>query len=204
MLAGISSTWYTFLEQGRSVRASVKVLGRIADVLRLTDAERRHLATLVRISVAGAPQQPLPDGVQQVLDALGPCSAYILDYMFDTVACNDVARCLWKYDVSVPGRQRNVLRRLFTDATRRSLHVDWARATRVAVPISDPSIHPAYNHCVQYELCRKVGGLTPYCTQRTGPVPKGLTLHTIRKPDPGRGEHPCTGARGWNGSALLT
>lgn len=45
-LAGISTTWYTFLEQGRDVRASRQVLTSIADALRLEAPERAHLFTI--------------------------------------------------------------------------------------------------------------------------------------------------------------
>jgi transcriptional regulator with XRE-family HTH domain len=42
VLAGVSPTWYTFLEQGRDVRASVQVLEALARTLRLDAGERTH------------------------------------------------------------------------------------------------------------------------------------------------------------------
>src|SRR3546814_6811613 len=45
-LAGISTTWYVRIEQGREVAASVAALDRIARALCLTAAERAHLFTL--------------------------------------------------------------------------------------------------------------------------------------------------------------
>src|SRR5215204_5278446 len=47
-LAGVGTTWYTWLEQGRDVRASLEVLEAIALALRLTPAERSHLILLGR------------------------------------------------------------------------------------------------------------------------------------------------------------
>ena len=47
-LAGVGATWYTWLEQGREVRASLEVLEAIARALRLTSAERTHLVLLGR------------------------------------------------------------------------------------------------------------------------------------------------------------
>jgi transcriptional regulator with XRE-family HTH domain len=47
-LAGVGTTWYTWLEQGRDVRASLEVLEAIARALRLTPAERTHLVLLGR------------------------------------------------------------------------------------------------------------------------------------------------------------
>src|SRR5262249_14413650 len=47
-LAGVGATWYTWLEQGRDVRASLDVLEALARALRLTNAERIHLVLLGR------------------------------------------------------------------------------------------------------------------------------------------------------------
>src|SRR5258708_24004105 len=47
-LAGVGTTWYTWLEQGRDVRASLDVLEALARALRLTPAERGHLVLLGR------------------------------------------------------------------------------------------------------------------------------------------------------------
>src|SRR5205823_1721622 len=48
LLAGVGTTWYTWLEQGRDVRASLEVLEAVARALRLTTAERTHLVLLGR------------------------------------------------------------------------------------------------------------------------------------------------------------
>src|ERR1700750_2756291 len=47
-LAGVGTTWYTGLQQGRDVRASMDVFEAIAKALRLTPAERTHLILLGR------------------------------------------------------------------------------------------------------------------------------------------------------------
>ncbi len=47
-LAGVGTTWYTWLEQGRDVRASLDVLESISRALKLTPAERTHLVLLGR------------------------------------------------------------------------------------------------------------------------------------------------------------
>ena len=41
----MSTTYYTFLEQGRPVRPSEQVLDALATALRMTAAERRYLLT---------------------------------------------------------------------------------------------------------------------------------------------------------------
>src|SRR6185437_6233471 len=45
-LAGVGVTWYTWLEQGRPINASVQVLDAVATTLRLDAVERAHLFRL--------------------------------------------------------------------------------------------------------------------------------------------------------------
>ena len=54
-LAGVGVTWYTWLEQGRPIKASAQVLGAVAQTLRLDQAERQHLYRLADIAEAAGP-----------------------------------------------------------------------------------------------------------------------------------------------------
>ncbi len=56
-LAGVGVTWYSWLEQGRPINASVQVLDAVARVLQLDVTEREHLYRL-----AGIPFVSEPDG----------------------------------------------------------------------------------------------------------------------------------------------
>src|ERR1700755_1055505 len=64
MLASLSTTYYTFLEQGRPVRPSAQVLDALAAALRMSAAERRYLYVLAygpgdaSGSAQGAPGAP--------------------------------------------------------------------------------------------------------------------------------------------------
>lgn len=73
--ANISSTWYTWLEQGRGSAPSADVLDRIAKGLMLTEPEREHLYMLGLGRPPEARYQPV-DGIsprlQRVLDAMPP------------------------------------------------------------------------------------------------------------------------------------
>src|ERR1700720_2298997 len=46
LLANLSTTYYTFLEQGRPGRPSAQVLDALASALRMSAAERRYLHVL--------------------------------------------------------------------------------------------------------------------------------------------------------------
>ena len=54
-LAGVGVTWYTWLEQGRKINASVQVLDAIATTLRLDATERAHLFRLADVPGASRP-----------------------------------------------------------------------------------------------------------------------------------------------------
>src|SRR6202046_1392981 len=73
-LAGVGVTWYTWLEQGRKINASVQVLDAIATTLRLDATERAHLFRLADVPGASGPADcvdcPLPPEVQQGIDAI--------------------------------------------------------------------------------------------------------------------------------------
>src|SRR4029077_14690226 len=73
-LAGVSVTYYTFLEQGRATRPSPEVLDALARALRLDTVERRHLQT-VALDVGGPPRdgpEALPAAVHALVHRLDP------------------------------------------------------------------------------------------------------------------------------------
>jgi hypothetical protein len=51
-IAGVSVTWYTWLEQGRNISASEQVIDAVARALRLGPDQRRHIRGLAGLSTA--------------------------------------------------------------------------------------------------------------------------------------------------------
>lgn len=135
MLARISPTWLTWLEQGRDIAASPSALDRLAGTLRLSTAERAHLFQL-----AGRhdPRQPDPADADTALLPLLDASiaalsvpAYAMDQHYDLLAWNLAAADLFVGWLDRPG-PHNLLRFLFLDPRARQLVVDWpARTGRV-------------------------------------------------------------------------
>ncbi len=111
-LAGVGVTWYTWLEQGRPINASVQVLNAIATTLRLDAVERAHLFRLADLPGAAAaadcPDCPLPPEVQQVLDAIS-FPACVLTERFDVIAWNEVYAGLFPAICEAPPGDRNTL-----------------------------------------------------------------------------------------------
>lgn len=125
-LAGISTTYYTFLEQGRDVRPSRQVLDALARALRMDTAERAHLHQLVHGEPAPAPAaETLDPRVTALVDRLDPDPAYVSGRTWNVLAANRAARALWTDWPSLPATDRNMLWWTFTAPAARTVLVDW-------------------------------------------------------------------------------
>src|SRR5262249_49931479 len=114
-LAGVGVTWYTWLEQGRSINASVQVLDAIARTLRLDRAEREHLYRLAAVrAVTEAKGECLEPEVQAILDGLAPLPAVVYNGRYDVLAWNATYAGLFPGLTSARGPERNVLWQMFT------------------------------------------------------------------------------------------
>jgi transcriptional regulator with XRE-family HTH domain len=111
-LAGVGVTWYTWLEQGRPINASVQVLDAIARTLRLDATERGHLFRLADVPGAAGPADcagcPLPPDLQRILDAI-PYPASVLTERFDLLAWNRCKGELSPRLTESPAGERNTL-----------------------------------------------------------------------------------------------
>jgi transcriptional regulator with XRE-family HTH domain len=135
-LAGVGTTWYTWLEQGRDVRASFEVLDAIAGALRLTPAERNHLMLLGRGESPPAhrpPPEKASPTLSRLVENLGSNPAWILGRRWDYLAWNRAAALILGDIGRLPKPERNHVWLTFTDPVRRELFADWDRAIRLIV-----------------------------------------------------------------------
>jgi len=127
-LAGVSATYYTFLEQGRDVRPSRQVVAALAGALRLSPAERAHLFQLAGIPLA-ADDQDLVETVDPVVGSLvsrlDPFPAYVKGGRWDVLAANRAARALFTDWAALAPGDRNKVWWMFTDPAARKVYVDW-------------------------------------------------------------------------------
>lgn len=145
-LCGISPTWYTWIEQGRTTAISVETLSAIAAGLRLSRAERAYLFEL---SARADPAPPRAEGsdpqrlLRLVREVRTP--AYILDRHWDAIAWNRPAAELFvdwlgsggrpagragSAGSSAPAPERNLLRYVFLDERATRFIVDWGERAR--------------------------------------------------------------------------
>jgi transcriptional regulator with XRE-family HTH domain len=127
-LAGVSITWYTWLEQGREIRVSAQVIESISRVLLLDRQERNHLFLLAnQILPVDFPeyQGTVSLTIQHVLDSLSYCPTIIVDQRFNVIAWNKAACAILGDFSKMNIRQRNVVWAMFTEERFKQLYVDW-------------------------------------------------------------------------------
>ncbi|MFJ9619785.1 helix-turn-helix transcriptional regulator [Streptomyces noursei] len=137
VLAGVSTTWYAYVEQGRDVRPSDQVLAAIADTLRLGPEERAHLRALAdgaagqRRSVSReGPRPPVVETVAPEVAAVpalvAPAPAYVTGATADVLVWNDAAAEYFPGLVRRRDADRpNLARWVFLDPEARHVLVDW-------------------------------------------------------------------------------
>lgn len=141
-LCTVSPTWLTWLEQGRPISASVKVLGKMADVMNLTPSERAYLfrladkldPTLEKEMDQGTVCQTFD--LKAIVDAI-KVPAYILNGQWDAMAWNRPAKELFigwldQPKSPDPATRPNLLKFMFLEPKAHSLITDWSeRANRL-------------------------------------------------------------------------
>ena len=134
VLAGVSTTYYTRLEQGHAENASASVVDALATALRLDLDERTHLHLLAgtRRSPTSPPQWQATASARQLLDAMPAAAAVLLGPRMEVLAWNALGHALLAGHLK-PQARPNLVRMLFLDPQVRALHRDWASETLLAV-----------------------------------------------------------------------
>lgn len=132
LLAGVSVTWYTWLEQARDIGVSRQVLEAVARALRLGQDDQDVLFTLA--GLVPPAQEPAPavvsDTVHRLLRTLDPNPAYVTNVWWDVLACNETYAEIVGHE---DGERRNVLWLTLTREQPWNLFVDWQAEARQLV-----------------------------------------------------------------------
>jgi transcriptional regulator with XRE-family HTH domain len=129
--AGISPTWYAWIEQGRDVQVSGPALARLAGALALTKAERAYLFELAgRHDPDAADPDPSADAPASLAAAVAATAhpAYGLDRHSDALCWNGAAARLFRGWLDGP--DRNLLRFVFLAPAARTLIPDLEERAR--------------------------------------------------------------------------
>ena len=206
-LAGISPTWYTWIEQGRPVNVSAEALERLAQTLRLTRSERTYVFELAgRRDPTGAPPEDSDAASALLASLVGDIGvpAYLLGRTWDMLAWNKPAAQLFTGWLDKKTREheppKNLLRFVFLEPQARQFLIDWeTRARRIAAEfradcrtrLDEPSLarlidelaqgSPAFaRYWKQHHVMERQGGRRDFNHPRRGLVAyQQLTLYPI-------------------------
>jgi transcriptional regulator with XRE-family HTH domain len=129
-LAGVSIDYYTRLERGRERRPSTAVLGALSAVLKLDEAEWRHVHALAGHAAGNGVSGPTPktcvrETARLLLESLRPSPAAVLSRVNDLLAANPAGLAIFHGLTDWPPERRNLTRFLFLHPGARSLWIDW-------------------------------------------------------------------------------
>jgi transcriptional regulator with XRE-family HTH domain len=191
--ANISTTWYTWLEQGRGGAPSADVLDRIAKGLMLTEPEREHIYMLG----LGHPPETrfqLADGIsprlQRVLDGMELSPAIIKTATWDVVGWNRAAAVLLTDYGKLPRERRNILRLMFGSDKARGRNADFDGVARFVVGAfrADVTRAGASGSAEVTNLIAELSHISPYFAalwQDNDVVAHGEGVKRIHHPDAG-------------------
>ena len=126
-LAGVSITWYTWLEQGRAVTASREVIESVGKALQLSSEEHLHL---LRLANYGGEEDSYPIAkeidpeLQNIIDQLS-YPAIIANNRTEVLAYNQMASEIITDFHAIPAENRVMTRLVFTDPNLRKQLANW-------------------------------------------------------------------------------
>jgi len=131
LLSSVSVSWYTWIEQGRKINPSPRILSRIAKTLRLSEEERVYISLLAagepgnHRSLAVSCDSLSLASMQSILDGFTRIPAVLYNSRFDVVGANLAARAIHGFNLATAGKwECNMLWRFFMDPDRRQMYPD--------------------------------------------------------------------------------
>lgn len=191
-LCDVSPTWLTWLEQGRPVSASAKVLSRLADIMHLTAAERTYLFRLAdKLDTTSEAKNDSPSANFTAIVKAIRTPAYILNRQWDAVTWNRPASDLFSgwLDQGKAAAPANLLRFMFGSSSARKLIADWPeRAQRLVAEFRAD--------CGKYADDEPYASLIAELTRDSEEFKKLWNAHHVLGRDGGsrRFQHPTQGA----------
>jgi transcriptional regulator with XRE-family HTH domain len=185
-LAGVSTTWYTWIEQGRDIHVSKQILDCIGQALRLKDEEYIHMMKLAQFPVVPLTtngSQPISLGLKKIIDDL-TYPAMVLNNRADVLEWN-IAACNFFVDFStILESERNMIWQWFTNKSLRARIANWEERSPYAVALfrgfcdrhaGDPwflqfaedlmQASPYFaEHWTRHEVRQKSGGVLEFLT----------------------------------------
>ncbi|WP_420637700.1 helix-turn-helix transcriptional regulator [Candidatus Poriferisocius sp.] len=162
VLVGVSTSWYTWLEQSRDVTPSVQVIDSLARVYALTPAERRYVLELAHPEIVSDLPAEWPEASMHRMINMLPAPAAIMDCWWFYLAWNRaVVAVLGPAYAELPPDRRNMLWLLFQTSAIHDLIPDWEHVARTAVGQFRAAYAEVADWSVANELVAELHDLSP-------------------------------------------
>jgi len=160
VLAGVSVTYYTWLEQGRDLSPSRDVIESIATALQLSPDEKSHLFRLWNPFASNTPLEApavVDPQMQKIIDQLAYPS-HITNERSEVLAWNNAAQEMFADFASIPVQERYFIRLLFEDTEMRHRIVNIEEFASYSVAVfrtyydkhrDDPWFEATVDHLIQ-------------------------------------------------------
>jgi transcriptional regulator with XRE-family HTH domain len=128
-LAGVGTTWYTWLEQARDIQPSTEVLRRLGQALQMTPAEIRHLFALAGKAAPSDTEtytEVVPESLDRIIKQALTAPALILGRRWDILDYNSQMLDLIPYIGEAPAEKRNWMYLVLCSPHIRDNLNDWA------------------------------------------------------------------------------
>ncbi len=134
-LAGISATWYTWIEQARDINVSPEALDRLANALKLSKSERSYLFDMADRRDPQAQHSEVDSAPETLIQMLMyiDIPAYIMGRTWDVLAWNQAASALfsgWLDNVDAASPRPNLRRFVCPHKPAQDFVVNWDMRAR--------------------------------------------------------------------------
>lgn len=146
MRAGVSTTWYTWLEQGRDIKPGPELLDAVCRTLQCDDDERRYVRWLAQCPVFEPYERSSPPdpSLIDLLNDLLPNPACLTTESYDLLAWNDAYATVLADPEKYPPERRNVILLGFLAPEVRRRTVGWSNAAKAGIAFArvEAAKHP--------------------------------------------------------------
>ncbi|WP_205856321.1 helix-turn-helix transcriptional regulator [Phytoactinopolyspora endophytica] len=162
--AGVSVTWYTWLEQGKDINPSRQVLDSIARTMRLSAAE--HEYTLALAGYAPSPPHDVtpvtaPPHIRRLLEAQDTSPAFAVSPDWMIAGWNRAYEALYPNVAAVAPEERNLLWLIYTDPYVRQMLPDWETTSRHFLAEYRAEAGPSLGHSAHVALLTRLLSASP-------------------------------------------
>jgi transcriptional regulator with XRE-family HTH domain len=163
-LAGVGTTWYTWLEQARDIQPSADVLRRLADALRLSPTETRHLFMLAGKVLAEefdlVAEKPSATLLRLVNSSI-QVPALLLGARWDVLAINSHADAAFPELMRGARAQSNWVRFVFSLDIPKDKFESWEPHAKRLLAEFRASVSDSLDHPWVVELIQSIKDISP-------------------------------------------